>query len=119
MDKATADALLTGMVNSEKGISDLLFIEGKPPLVEAYGQLHDFPIDTPGAVLTCGVIEEIADYLIGGNERLRNTLVATGSCDSSYEVPGVVRLRVNIYKQNGRHAMVMRRFPSAVPTLEK
>jgi twitching motility protein PilT len=119
MDKATVDALLTGMVQSEKGISDLLFLEGKPPLVEAYGQLHDFPIDTPDSVLTGRVIEEITEHLIAGNQRLLTTFSATGSCDTSYEIVGVVRLRVNIYKQNGRHAIVMRRFPSTIPTLEK
>src|ERR1700730_2058816 len=119
MDKATVDALLTGMVQSEKGISDLLFLEGKPPLVEAYGQLHDFPIDTPESVLTGRVIEEITEHLIAGNQRLLTTFSATGSCDTSYEIVGVVRLRVNIYKQNGRHAIVMRRVPSTIPTLEK
>src|SRR6476646_3871729 len=99
MDKPTVDALLTGMVQSEKGISDLLFLDGKPPLVEAYGQLHDFPIDTPNAVLNEGLIEEIAGHVIGGNERLLKTFAATGSCDTSYDIPEVVRLRVNVYKQ--------------------
>lgn len=119
MDKETVDALLTGMVQSEKGISDLLFLEGKPPLVETYGQLHDFPIDTPDSLLSAQLIEKISDHLIDGSERLQKTFAATGSCDTSYEVGGVVRLRVNIFKRNGRHAIVMRRFPSEIPTLEK
>jgi len=119
MDKATVDALVTGMVESEKGISDLLFLEGKPPLVEAYGQLHDFPIDAPDGVLTSDLIEQIAAQVIVGNERLLKTFTSTGSCDTSYDIPGVVRLRVNVYKQNGRHAIVMRRFPSDIPTLDK
>ena len=119
MDKETVDALLTGMVQSAKGISDLLFLEGKPPLVESYGQLHDFPIDTPDSLLTADLIEAIADHLVAGNERLLKAFAATGSYDTSYEVEGVVRLRVNVYKRNGRHAIVMRRFPSAIPTLEK
>src|ERR1700740_1829283 len=118
MEKATVDALLTGMVQSEKGISDLLFLEGKPPLVETYGQLHEFPIDTPEAVLSGQLIEEISEHLIGGNERLLKAFAATGSCDTSYEVAGVVRLRVNIFKRNGSHAIVMRRFPSEIPTLD-
>ena len=80
MDKATVDSLLTGMVQSEKGISDLLFLEGKPPLVETYGQLRDFPIDTPESVLTAQLIEEISEHLIDGNERLIKTFGATGSC---------------------------------------
>lgn len=119
MDKKTVDALLATMVRSEKGISDLLFIEGKPPLLDIYGRLREFPIDTPGSLLTAALIEELAAHIICDNERLRASFDATGSCDCSYEIEGVVRLRVNIYKQNGRHAIVMRRFPSAIPTLEK
>jgi twitching motility protein PilT len=57
--------------------------------------------------------------LINGNERLLAAFAATGSCDTSYAIEGVVRLRVNIYKQNGRRAIVMRRFPSSIPSLEK
>ena len=119
MDRATVDALLTSMIQSEKGISDLLFIEGKPPLLDVYGKLRDFPIDTPGSVLTSQLIQQIADHVINGNERLEKAFAATGSCDTSYAVDGVARLRVNIYKQNGRHAIVMRRFPSSIPSLEK
>lgn len=119
MDKQTVDALLTAMVGSAKGISDLLFLQGKPPLVESYGHLNDFPIDTSDGRLTSEIIEDIAAHLLDGNERLVKTFAATGSCDTSYEVEGVVRLRANVYKQNGRHAIVMRRFPAEIPTLEK
>ncbi len=119
MDKKTVDALLTSMVESQKGISDLLFIEGKPPLVDAYGRLHEFPIDTKESLLTADLIKQLADRILGGNEHLLATFAATGSCDTSYDIPGMVRLRVNIYRRNGRHAIVMRRFPSEIPTLEK
>jgi len=119
MDKKAVDALLASMVQSEKGISDLLFIEGKPPLLDIYGRLREFPIDTPGSLLTSEFIEELADHVMGDNERLLQSFTATGSCDCSYDIKDVVRLRANIYKQNGRRAIVMRRFPSAIPTLEK
>ncbi|MDB6148339.1 MAG: Twitching motility protein [Spartobacteria bacterium] len=119
MDKKTVDALLTSMIQSEKGISDLLFIEGKPPLVEVYGHLREFPIDTPGSLLTEELIDDIAKHVIGDSERLLKTFAETGSCDTSYAIEAVARLRVNVYKQNGRRAIVMRRFPSSIPTLEK
>ncbi|MEY2572880.1 MAG: hypothetical protein QOJ87_1093, partial [Verrucomicrobiota bacterium] len=38
MDRKTVDALLTGMLESADGVSDLLFIVGKPPLVEVHGR---------------------------------------------------------------------------------
>ena len=100
MDRATVDALLSGMVQSAEQVSDLIFIHGKPPLVESQGRLQDFPIDTPGSLLTSELIDQIAAQVMDGDERLRNMYVNTGSCDTSYEVPGVARLRVNIYKQN-------------------
>jgi Tfp pilus assembly ATPase PilU len=43
MEKMTTtelDRLLTAMVKSAEGISDLLFVPGKPPQVEVHGQLE-------------------------------------------------------------------------------
>lgn len=119
MDKKTVDSLLANMVQSEKGISDLLFLEGKPPLLDIYGRLREYPLDTSGSLLTADLIEDLANHIMGNNKRLLAGFAATGSCDCSYEIADVVRLRVNVYKQNGRHAIVMRRFPSVIPTLEK
>jgi twitching motility protein PilT len=119
MDRATVNALLAGMVQSAEQVSDLIFIHGKPPLVESEGCLQDFPIDTPGSLLTKDLIEAIADEVIAGNARLLEMYATAGSCDTSYEVPGIARLRVNIYKQNAGRAIVMRKFPAEIPTLDK
>jgi twitching motility protein PilT len=118
MDRATVDALLTGMLQSADGVSDLLFIVGKPPLVETHGRLNEFPIDTPGSVLTPPLIEQLAGQIMNGSERLRMEFAATGSCDCSYAIDDLARFRVNIFKQNGRHAIVMRKLQSEIPTLE-
>jgi twitching motility protein PilT len=118
MDKQTVDALLTGMIQSGEGVSDLLFTEGKPPLVSIHGRLHAFAIDTPDSLLTSKLIQELADLVIGDDDRLLATFAETGSCDSSYEVEGIARLRVNVYTQNGRHAIVMRKLQSAIPALD-
>jgi twitching motility protein PilT len=119
MDRAIADALLTGMLQSADGVSDLLFLTGKPPLVEIHGRLSEFPIDTPGSVLTAVQIEELAGHIMNGSERLKMEFAATGSCDCSYAIENLARFRVNIFKQNGRHAVVMRKLQSEIPTLEK
>src|SRR3954469_25366220 len=119
MDRQTVDSLLTGMLESAEGVSDLLFISGKPPLVEVHGRLSDFPIDTPETVLTPALIEQIAGLIMNGSERLRLEFSNTGSCDCSYAIENLARFRVNIYKQNGRHAIVMRKLQSNVPTLDK
>jgi twitching motility protein PilT len=119
MDRQTVDALLTGMLESADGVSDLLFITGKPPLVEVHGRLSDFPIDTPETVLISPMIEQIAAHIMNGSERLRLEFSSTGSCDCSYAIENLARFRVNIFKQNGKHAIVMRKLQSNVPTLEK
>jgi twitching motility protein PilT len=119
MDRATVDALLTGMLQSTEGVSDLLFLAGKPPLVEIHGRLRDFPIDSPGSVLTPVQIEELAVLIMNGSERLKMEFASTGSCDCSYAIENLARFRVNIFKQNGRHAVVMRKLQSEIPTLDK
>jgi twitching motility protein PilT len=119
MNKTMMDALLAGMMQSQPDVSDLLFMEGKAPLVESYGRLHEFAIDTPGSRLTSDLIDAIANVVIAQNARLLSDFSQTGSCDASYEVDGVARLRVNIFKQNTGRTIVMRKFPAEVPTLEK
>lgn len=119
MDRQTVDSLLTGMLESAEGVSDLLFITGKPPLVEVHGRLSDFPIDTPDHVLSPALIEDLANQVINGSERLRVDFANTGSCDCSYAIENLARFRVNIFKQNGRHAIVMRKLQSKIPSLDE
>lgn len=118
MDRETVDALLRGMLESNEGVSDLLFIAGKPPLIETHGRLREFPIDTAESVLTPALVEQLAGTIMNGSERLRVDFATTGSCDCSYAIENLARFRVNIFKQNGRHAVVMRKLQSRIPTLE-
>lgn len=117
MDRERVDQLLRGMLQTGNDISDLLFISGKPPLVEIHGRLTHFTGTT--GVLTPAFIEELATLVMQGNERLKADFIATGSCDCSYAIEGVARFRVNIFKQNGRHAIVMRKLQSEVPSLDQ
>ncbi|HEV3409236.1 MAG TPA: PilT/PilU family type 4a pilus ATPase [Chthoniobacterales bacterium] len=112
------DALLGAMIQSADGVSDLLFAVGKPPVVEQHGSLEEFPIDTPGGVLALEQIELISNHLMQGEERLADDLTRNGSCDCSYALEGIARFRVNIFRQNGRQAIVMRKLQTQIPTLE-
>jgi twitching motility protein PilT len=49
---------------------------------------------------------------------LLQDLAEHGSCDCSYALKNFCRFRVNIYRQNGNYAMVMRRLQAQVPSLE-
>jgi twitching motility protein PilT len=119
MTKETLDALLSSMLQTQEGISDLLFLVGKPPLIEVYGRLHPFPIDTPDSVMSPELIEQMANLMMVGSERLLKDFENNGSCDCSYALGNTARFRVNIYRQYGRHAIVMRKLESEIPTLEK
>ncbi|MEP6809829.1 MAG: PilT/PilU family type 4a pilus ATPase [Chthoniobacterales bacterium] len=119
MNTDVIDALLTAMVQSGPGVSDLLFAVGRPPMVEEYGVLNEFPIDTPEGVLTGTQIEQLSLHLMLGDGRLSDDLEKMGSCDCSYDLKGVARFRVNVFRQNGRPAIVMRKLQKEIPTLEK
>lgn len=106
------------MLQAGEGISDCLFLVGKPPLVERYGRLHELPMETPGATLQPGHIDGIATLLMDGSERLRGDLGRTGSCDTSYALGQTARFRVNIYRQNGQTGIVMRKLQSTIPSIE-
>jgi twitching motility protein PilT len=115
---AELDPLLTALIQSAEGISDLLFITGKPPLAEIHGRLLP-PPNSAEPILTSARIESLARAIMNGNERLNEDLAKTGSCDCSYSLTGVCRFRVNIYRQNGNYAMVLRRLSSQIPSMEK
>ena len=119
MNAEIIDALLGGMIESREGVSDLLFTTGKPPLVETHGQLEEFPIDTPGSLLAPEHIEQIAAHIINRNERLLRDFDKLGACDCSYALENIARFRVNIFKQKGRQAIVMRKLQAQIPTLAK
>lgn len=118
MDKEVIDALLGAMIQSREGVSDLLFTVGKPPLVETHGWLEEFLVETPKPVFGSKEIDQLADHIINGDERLLRDLATWGSCDCSYALKDVARFRVNIFKQNGKPAIVMRKLQSQVPTLD-
>ena len=119
MNTQELDTTLRTMTLSADGISDLLFVAGKPPLIERYGKLSPVELNGAGTVLEPKRIEEMVNLLINGNERLRADFAKTGSCDSSYALGDLARFRVNIYKQNGNCAIVMRKLQSQIPTLEQ
>ena len=106
------------MVQSGEGVSDLLFAVGRPPIVEVHGTLVEIPIDTPGGTLTLEHIQTLSLHLMKGEGRLVDELARMGSCDCSYALGNVARFRVNIFKQSGRQAVVMRKLQTEIPTLD-
>src|SRR5687768_11467426 len=109
-------ALITALVDSGAGISDLIFSPGRPPQVEKHGEL--VPVSIPGlAALRPEDTARVARDLIGSNEQARRSLDEHGACDLSYSVPDRGRFRVNIFRQRGSYAIVMRVIASKIPTI--
>ncbi len=119
MRKPEIDYILSKMLDSSKNVSDLNITVGKPFQVESSGQLTPVQLEPPVHSLTPFQTETFALNLINGDHRLTETLLNTGSCDSSYELPGKARFRVNIFSQRGNYSIVLRKLESKVPTCKE
>jgi twitching motility protein PilT len=107
------------MLDSYKNVSDLNITVGRPFQVETSGQLTAVEIDPPFSKLTPFQTETFALNLIKQDRRLTEILLAEGSCDSSYELPGKARFRVNIFSQQGSYSIVLRKLETKIPTCEE
>src|ERR1700730_1454785 len=106
--------ILRQMLGTSGKVSDLIFSPGRPPQVELAGKL--VPVAITGLEqLTPAHTAGIAKLIIGNQESAAETLEKTGSADLSFSAPGEARFRVNIFKQSGTHAIVMRVIPQKPP----
>ena len=118
MNKEELDQLLEAMIECADGISDLLFVTGRPMQVETQGELKPFVHEQADPALTSERIEGLANVIINNNPRLLQDLKEHGSCDCGYTLKNACRFRVNIYFQNGNYAMVMRHLKPLIPTFD-
>jgi twitching motility protein PilT len=70
-------------------------------------------------MLTAEDTKLIAFDLIGKNDHPIRKLEQDGSADLSYGLPGVARFRVNVFRQRGTYAIVMRVIPMDIPGFDK
>jgi twitching motility protein PilT len=107
-------ALVATLLQVSKQVSDLIFSPGRGPQVELNGQLKEINITGVGR-LTPEATHRIAMDLIGKNEIVMSKLDKEGATDLSYSLPGLARFRVNVFRQRGTNAIVMRVIPQTVP----
>jgi len=119
MRKAEIDDLLGTMLDAHDLVSDLNITVDRPLQVEASGELVGVPVDPPLDNLTPFQTETFALNLINGDRRLTEHLVKAGSCDTSYQLAGKARFRVNIFSQRGNTSIVLRKLETKIPTLEE
>ncbi len=119
MKKQEIDYILTRMLDSHDNVSDLNLTVGKPIQVESSGELVGVTMKPDLGELTPFQTEIFALNLIAQDRRLTETLLSTGSCDLSYNLPGKSRFRVNIFSQSANYSVVLRRLESKVPTIKE
>lgn len=119
MKKQEIDHILSRMLDAYDNVSDLNITVGKPFQVETAGELAMVDMDPPFDEITPFQAEIFAFNLINQNRRLTENLLLEGSCDSSYELPGKARFRVNIFSQRNHHSIVLRKLATKVPTCQE
>lgn len=109
--------VLQQMLAVSDKVSDLIFSPGRPPQVELVSKLQ--PVVIPGIEkLTPAQTLAIAKIIIGDNTKAAENLDNLGSIDVSFSLPGINRFRVNIFRQRGTYAIVMRVIPPRPPRFE-
>ncbi len=99
-----------------RGTSDLLFVVGQPPQVEINGVLTPSPSSRFAAGRSNRSIpQRFADSSSATTSGCGADLTDNGSCDTSYSLAGAARFRVNIFRQSGQHAIVMRKLSTEDP----
>ena len=119
MKQQQVDSILTSMLEAYDGASDLIITVEKPFQVESSGQLQPVPLKPPVDRITPFQAEIFALNLINADRRLTRTLLEEGSCDSSYQLAGKARFRVNIFSQKGYYSIVMRQLATRIPTIDE
>ncbi len=110
------DSIINIMLDVGSGVSDLIFSPGRPAQVERYGELAEVKVDGMPTLRpddTAGIAQD----LIKGNETVLRTLKDSGSADLSYMLPDRCRFRVNVFRQRGTIAIVMRVIASRIPSI--
>lgn len=93
----------------EAGASDIHFTVGRTPSYRIDGVLT--PME--GERFTPQMLEELLMPLL--DVRHREELQLNGQTDFAHAIPGVGRFRVNVFKQRGTLASVMRSLPFQIP----
>lgn len=97
----------------EKNASDLYFTSNSPVKIKIEGK----SVNVGKAVLDSEAVKKAA-YGIMNDEQVQ-FFESNFEIDFAIAEAGVGRFRVNVFRQRGQVAMVLRYIPSSIPTLEK
>jgi twitching motility protein PilT len=97
----------------EAGASDIHIKVGQPPGARVRGEMVYFRVDR----ISPADAEAVARHLLKGLNPPPN-LEDVQEVDTAYSVPKLGRFRVNVYRQRGTLAAVLRNIPPQIPTFE-
>jgi twitching motility protein PilT len=109
--KFSIDSLLQDA--QQRKASDLLITVGATPKCRVNGDLIDMGYEPPMPEDMEAIILPIVP------KRLMDTLISTGEVDFSYSISNIGRYRVNIFRQRGSYALVIRIINTLIPSAEE
>ncbi|MCB9777245.1 MAG: type IV pilus twitching motility protein PilT [Alphaproteobacteria bacterium] len=98
---------------NDRGASDLHLSVGRPPIFRTSGRLE--PIRY--RILDDGDYDRLIQPITP--DHLWKSYVECGDADFAYEVPGLARFRVNLFKQHRGRGAVFRIIPTKIMTLDQ
>jgi twitching motility protein PilT len=119
MSTCEVDTILNHILDEYPTASDINVTVGRPVQVEVDGELRPVVLPASLPALTPFHTEIFALQLLNNDRRSIRALLEQGSADISYSVGDRARFRVNIFSSGrGTYAVVMRRLPTTIPTVE-
>jgi twitching motility protein PilT len=98
---------------SDRGASDFHLTVGRPPMLRQSGSIETIRYR---AVSEADFVEMMQPVT---PQRLWDDYVRTGDVDFSYEIPGVSRYRVNLFRQQRGAGAVFRVIPTKIMTIDQ
>ena len=98
---------------NDRGASDFHLTVGRPPMVRASGSMETIRYRMISDRDFVELLEPVTP------PSLWQTFVATGDVDYSYEIPGLARYRVNLFRQQRGAGAVFRVIPTKIMTIDQ
>ncbi|MEA2569614.1 MAG: twitching motility protein PilT [Acidobacteriota bacterium] len=98
---------------NDRGASDFHLTVGRPPMLRASGSMETIRYRTLTEADFTDMLRPITP------ERLWTDYVRSGDIDFSYEIPGVARYRVNLFRQQRGAGAVFRVIPTKIMTIDQ
>ncbi|RYG40480.1 type IV pilus twitching motility protein PilT [bacterium] len=102
-------------IGYDKVVSDVYVKAGQVPMMRLNGAMVPCADDMP--VVTGDAIEKLVTDMM--TERQKQIFAETWEMDLAFEIEGQCRVRMNVYRQRGTAATVMRIIPFKVRTLDE